>query len=1183
MQRIQRIILFLAIITAFAAPADPPVPLPGMVIIPAGTFEQGDSHNLAADARPIHAVDTDAFYMDRTEVTVEQAARVFDESLRRGWTTLEGSNLISRTNPARLLLITGPWPAMLSVSNNTITFSGNPAMPCAWITWHGALAYCHYRTLLEAETDPTLESGIGIAGGSCDFSRNGYRLPTEAEWEKAARGGLAGHHFPWTGNQSDPNADIDATKANYIDSGDPWDNGPSPAGYFNDTFAPINRVNLYGLRDMAGNLWEWCWDWYDQYAYERYPVNDWPPNPTGPPLSPWTGKVMRGGSWFTIPDHLRCAYRSYLTPGMTTPFTGFRTVRPVPGNRRANHGIAAMPPLPETRSEQIETDWFRSDALLGDPPDFEVATRRWLEPTRQALTMLERHMKDAAKTPESLPANFANPLNAFRFRLDSLDALLTQPVKPTEWKNHYLRIRRLRRAIVLASPQLDFDTLIAIHGGPPEYTSNICDQYLGRWSRPGKGLVAIDNWKIQPVIRTLTQPHLPTGVVQRFDLSFDAQHAVFSFCDHRDPDPTRRAFRLFEAELATGRILPLTLDEPAATNTACPVVIEDFDPCYLPDGGVAFVSTRCRTFSRCHAGRYAPSYVLYRIEKDGSNLRRLSFCESNEWSPAVLPDGSLMFTRWDYINRHEVLFQGLWTCRPDGSGFAHLYGNATPNPCVVAQAAPIPGSSAILALAAAHHSISCGSLIRVDPRLGEDGEAPLTRLTPELVFPETEGWPLSNYTTPYPLSEDLALVSFTHDRTPCHWEIGRFDAYGLYLFDRTGGRELIARIEDGSLLQPMPLRPRPTPPRVAGVLNPTATNAVIYLQNVYTGPHAIPPGSAKYLRVIRLFEQEPILSPPRSVVGIEIVKSVVGTVPFQPDGSTACQVPAGVPLLFQVLDTNRMAIMSMRSQVGFQPGETRGCVGCHENRRHASPNPASFPATRVQALTPVPGTPTDRGLQFARTVQPVLDRYCIQCHGLNEDPTSFNLLGTPTRFFSAAYESLVTRPGLVALAQRKQESNTSEPRDYGAHAGQLVAFLMGPHREYVSMDAGSLERIITWLDLNAPYYGDYAFKKPERRLPAEPALQALRDHLKTLNWPLLGNPDTLPAAALINPAAPHESRALKLPLAQSAGGWAPARPLWQNTNDPGYQVVETLVLETLNPDLSPIIPVPISGHDASAY
>jgi len=58
---------------------------------------------------------------------------------------------------------------------------------------------------------------------------------------------------------------------------------------------------------------------------------------------------------------------------------------------------------------------------------------------------------------------------------------------------------------------------------------------------------------------------------------------------------------------------------------------------------------------------------------------------------------------------------------------------------------------------------------------------------------------------------------------------------------------------------------------------------------------------------------------------------------------------------------------------------------------------------------------------------------------------------------------------------------------------------------------------------------------------------------------------------------------LKLPLAQSAGGWAPARPLWQNTNDPGYQVVETLVLETLNPDLSPIIPVPISGHDASAY
>ena len=167
-------------------------------------------------------------------------------------------------------------------------------------------------------------------------------------------------------------------------------------------------------------------------------------------------------------------------------------------------------------------------------------------------------------------------------------------------------------------------------------------------------------------------------------------------------------------------------------------------------------------------------------------------------------------------------------------------------------------------------------------------------------FPETEGWPMGNYTTPCPLSEDLFLVAYSPDRVPCHWEIGRFNAYGLYLFDRLGGRELICRVEDGSLFQPVPLRPRPTPPVVADTRKTDMTNAVVLIQNVDNSPHDFGRGVPRRIRVVRLYEQERISAPPRSVVGIELAKGVLGTAPIHADGSAAFTVPAQIPVFFQV-------------------------------------------------------------------------------------------------------------------------------------------------------------------------------------------------------------------------------------------------------------------------------------------
>ena len=195
------------------------------------------------------------------------------------------------------------------------------------------------------------------------------------------------------------------------------------------------------------------------------------------------------------------------------------------------------------------------------------------------------------------------------------------------------------------------------------------------------------------------------------------------------------------------------------------VLIEDWDPCYLPDGGIAFISTRNQGGVRCHhGGRYCPTYTLYRCEYDGSDIRPMVYGEANEWDPSVLHDGRIIWTRWDYINRHDTIYQSLWTIRPDGTGTAHFYGNYTRNPCSIAEARAIPGSHKVVATATAHHSYTAGSIIVIDPLVGQDGDAPLERITPEIPFPETEGWGQQAAATPWPLNEDLFLVAYSHER-----------------------------------------------------------------------------------------------------------------------------------------------------------------------------------------------------------------------------------------------------------------------------------------------------------------------------------------------------------------------------------------------------------------------------------
>jgi formylglycine-generating enzyme required for sulfatase activity len=247
-----------------------------MVLIPAGEFQMGDHFNEGRDTeRPVHTVYLDAFYMDKYEVTNELYARFLNEIGRNE--DEEGHELLD---------IGSPYCLIEYVDGRYRPKEGYERHPVVEVSWYGAVAYARWA---------------------------GKRLPTEAEWEKAARGGLVGKRYPW-GDA------IDASKANYNDGSRGWRTKGilkylKPVGSF--------PANGYGLYDMAGNVWEWCADWYDKNYYSSSPRR----NPRGPDSGSF--RVVRGGSWLAYPDYLRAANRAFNDPQDTTDNVGFRCAQDV--------------------------------------------------------------------------------------------------------------------------------------------------------------------------------------------------------------------------------------------------------------------------------------------------------------------------------------------------------------------------------------------------------------------------------------------------------------------------------------------------------------------------------------------------------------------------------------------------------------------------------------------------------------------------------------------------------------------------------------------------------------------------------------------------------------------------------------------------------------------------------------
>jgi hypothetical protein len=404
------------------------------------------------------------------------------------------------------------------------------------------------------------------------------------------------------------------------------------------------------------------------------------------------------------------------------------------------------------------------------------------------------------------------------------------------------------------------------------------------------------------------------------------------------------------------------------------------------------------------------------------------------------------------------------------------------------QPRPIPESEKLLFLAGAHHADVGGSLVMLDPRrvsfdpkTGEDVFDSIEALTPEICFPESAGWPKSYFHSPWPLSEYHMLVAFSFDPLPgMSSGEGKDTRTGLYYFDRFGNLELLYQDPAISCMYPLPLKPRARPQVMATAMDPALGDEGEFLVSDVRRSFFAQPAD-RSIRELRVFQILPkgglhTANDPRiGHANAENARMLLGSVPVEPDGSAYFRAPAGKPLYFQAVDDRGRAVQSMRSATYLQPGERRGCVGCHEPPGSAA---ASRPAlAMVRAPSRIePGPEGSRPFSFPLLVQPVLDRHCVRCHDGGEGPGKSRLALTAQsdKGFTQAYQNL--RPYLrwYEWGGESISQIATHPGQIGADASRLSTILEDDnHQTQVQWADANRRRIYLWLDANVPFYGTY--------------------------------------------------------------------------------------------------------------
>jgi hypothetical protein len=668
------------------------------------------------------------------------------------------------------------------------------------------------------------------------------------------------------------------------------------------------------------------------------------------------------------------------------------------------------------------------------------------------------------------------------------------------------------------------------------------------------------------------------GSVRDPQVHYDAKRILFSYRKGGSD-----YFHLYEISIDGSGLRQLT-DGP----------YDDIEPTYLSDGGIMFCSSRCKRWVNCW---YSQVAILYRCDADGANISPISANIEQDNTPWPLPDGRLLYQRWEYVDRSRVAFHHLWTCNPDGTGQMVYYGNMHPETLMI-DAKPIPArpstggpasDNKVVAVFSPGHGKAehAGDITIVTPKSGPDDLGSARRITQN---PE--------YRDPWAFSEDCFLVA----KGP-----------SLLVMNAVGQAEEVFRLPPAlvkakvELHEPRPLVRRAPEKLIPHRTAPAALTGRLILTDVYSGRRmeGVKRGDIAKLLVMETLPKPVNYSgkmPPISFGGTFTLVRILGTVPVEPDGSAYMELPAMRSLFFVALNENNNSVKRMHSFLTVMPGETTSCLGCHEQRTRAPANLGGGSAAALRhppdKATPISGIP--EVFDYPRDIQPILDKYCLECHDYDKRSGGVILTGDRGPIYSHSYYTLTVRNLQVSDGRDRMRTNLP-PRSVGTSASPLMKKIDGSHHD-VKLTVHEQDMTRYWIEAGAPYPGTYAaldtgmiggfplsqLDTSDRAWPSSIAAaeaierRCLSCHDKSLPVPrflsddldlVLSNPDfndvriKMSRHIMFNLTRPEKSLILLAPLSCSSGGYGlcaeqdgkagesmPAA-VFADTNDPDYQKI----------------------------
>ncbi len=658
------------------------------------------------------------------------------------------------------------------------------------------------------------------------------------------------------------------------------------------------------------------------------------------------------------------------------------------------------------------------------------------------------------------------------------------------------RLATLQREALIANPLLAEQPILFVtrHQYHSHYHAIDTLFHTGEFN-PDRGIWHADLFQGGGAMKTINLPtgdvktlvEVPEGIARDPDIHFDGRRILFAMRHHKAED-----YHIWEINVDGSGLRQLT-----GAEGVC-----DFDPIYLPDDRIVFSSTREPKYNMCSRDIAAN---LFRMEPDGANVCQITKNTLFDNHADLLPDGRILYARWEYVDRNFGDAHGLWTVNPDGTNQAVYWGNNTAVPGAAFNAHLIPGTQQAICVFGPHHDRLWGGLAIIDRRHGIDGRPGVVRTWPEDAIDlvrvggsfdcDAFARLQTKYEDPWPLDEKHFL---------CSRMTGQGEQTGIYLID-VFGNEVLLHTESPGCYDPMPLKPRQRPPVIPARRDFDGGEGVLYVADVYQGTHmrGVERGAVKWLRVVESPEKrhwspgswngQGYTAPGMNWHSLEN-KRILGKVPVEKDGSAHFVVPADTFVYFQLLDENEMMIQSMRSGTVLQSGERTGCTGCHDERRTAPAwidSPSSMATKRPPSrLDGWYGPPRPFG--FTAEVQPVFDKHCVSCHDYGR-PAGEKLNLAPDRSitFNTAYNEL-WRKGHVKCAGGGP-AEILQAYSWGSHASPLAREIRQPtipeHRD-IQLGQEELHRLMTWLDLNGVYYPTYACAYPDSltgRCPLAPA------------------------------------------------------------------------------------------------